>query len=324
VSFDNLSRLALAAGFALAVYCLVAPADFIVQVILWFMLAAVIAAAMRFVMLIGEFNMATGAFYGIGAYAAGYLTTSYDWPLLVTIPVAGGVAGLIAVALGYATMRTSGAYFMLISFAFAEIMRLVYVEADFLGGNNGILGILVPMWIEPYYAAFVVVVCMALIIVMALVERSHLGKIFAAIHNKEQVVRSVGINVLAMRVTCLVIASICVGIAGAMYAHVASVISPGDFTFMLSVFALAYVKLGGDKHPVGPVLGAVILTIVAQLLLGFGSYEQLFYGMVIVGAMLLLPDGVLGRLEQWGILRQRPVSVSRAPVAVPEKGGSDV
>jgi len=317
VSYDNLSRLALAAGIALAAYCLLAPADFTVQVILWFSLAAVIATAMRFVMLIGEFNMATGAFYGIGAYAAGYLTTSYDLPLFVTVIAAGIVAGIVAVALGYATMRTSGAYFMLISFAFAEIMRLVYVEADFLGGNNGLLGIFVPAWIEPYYAGIVVLVCIALIVAMALVERSHLGKIFTAIHNKEQVVRSVGINVLAVRVTCLVIASVCVGVAGGLYAHVASVISPGDFTFMLSVFALAYVKLGGDKHPVGPVLGAVILTIVAQMLLGFGSYEQLFYGMVIVGAMLLLPDGLLGRLEQIGLIRPNPVHA-------PEKRGSDV
>lgn len=317
MSLDNLSRLALAAGFALAAYCLFAPADFIVQVILWFSLASVIAAAMRFVMLIGEFNMATGAFYGIGAYTAGYLTTSFDLPLLVTIPAAGIVAGIIALALGYATMRTSGAYFMLISFAFAEIMRLVYVEADFLGGNNGILGIMVPMWIEPYYPAIVVVACIGLIVAMALIERTHLGKIFAAIHNKEQVVRSVGINVLAMRVTCLVIASVCVGVAGGLYAHVASVISPGDFTFMLSVFALAYVKLGGEKHPVGPVLGAVILTIVAQFLLGFGSFEQLFYGMVIVGAMLLLPDGLMGRLEQFRILKP-------AAVTLPDGRGRDV
>ena len=303
MSSDNLSRLAVAVGITLAAYCLLAPTDFVVQVILWMALAAVIAAAMRFVMLIGEFNMATGAFYGIGAYTAGYIATSLDWPLLLTIPVAGVVAGLVALALGYATMRTSGAYFMLISFAFAEIMRLFYVESDFLGGNNGILGILVPAWIEPYYPAFVVIVCMMLIVALAVVERSHLGKIFTAIHNNEQVVRSVGINVLAMRVTCLVIASIVLGIAGSLYAYVASVISPGDFTFMLSVFALAYVKLGGDKHPVGPVLGAALLTLVAQYLLGFGAYDQLFYGIVIVMAMLALPNGLLGRLEQLRLVK---------------------
>jgi branched-chain amino acid transport system permease protein len=65
---------------------------------------------------------------------------------------------------------------------------------------------------------------------------------------------------------------------------------------MLSVFALAYVKLGGDGHPTGPILGAVILTLTAQYLLSFGAYQQLFFGAVIALAMILLPHGIIGRL----------------------------
>ncbi|HUH60198.1 MAG TPA: branched-chain amino acid ABC transporter permease [Candidimonas sp.] len=303
MSSNNFSRLVLALGLALALYCLVMPASFAVQVIVWGALAIVIASAMRFVMLVGEFNLATGAFYGMGAYTAGYLNTVWGWPLWASIPAAGGVAGVVAVALGYTTMRTFGAYFMLISFAFSEIVRLIYIETPALGGNNGILGVLVPVWLEPYYPALVVAMCILLVIVMALVERSALGTVFRAIKNKEAVVRSVGIDVLSMRVLCLTIASVIAGIAGGLYAHMNTVISPGDFGFMLSVFALAYVKLGGEDEPVGPVIGAAVLTVVSQFLLGFGSYDQLFYGAIIVLAMLALPQGLLGRLEQVGMIR---------------------
>lgn len=299
MSSNSFERAVLALFLAGTVYAWAAPAHFSVQVLVWISLAAVLASAMRFVMLIGEFNMATGAFYGIGAYAAGYLNTAFGWPVWLSFPAAALVAAVIAAALGFSAMRASGPYFMLISFAFAEIVRLVYIEVPALGGNNGILGIMVPRWLEPLYPALVMALCIALVLGLAAIERSPLGLVFKAIRNKEAVVRSVGVNVLAMRVLCLTIASVAVSIAGAAYAHVNAVISPGDFTFLVSVFALAYVKLGGDDAPVGPVVGAAVLTVVAQFALGFGAYDQLVYGVIIVLAMVALPDGLLGRLRQW-------------------------
>lgn len=305
MSSNNFTRFILSLALASVLYALFTPGSFAVQVIIWTALAVVIATAMRFVMLVGEFNLATGAFYGIGAYTAGYLNTVWDWPLWMSVPAAAVMAAIVALLLGYTTMRTFGAYFMLITFAFSEIVRLVYVEVPALGGNNGILGIMPPLWIEPYFPALVVSVCILLVLGLALIERSSLGLVFRAIKNKEAVARSVGINVLTLRVLCLVIASIAVAVAGALYAHVNTVISPGDFTFMLSVFALAYVKLGGDEHPVGPVVGAAILTVVAQFLLSFGSYDQLFFGAIIVLAMVALPTGLIGRLEQLGVIKTK-------------------
>lgn len=314
MSSDNLSRIALMLGMAACILALIEPGSFYVQVMIWAAFAAVLAICMRFVMLVGEFNLATGAFYGIGAYAAGYLTVVQQWPLIASIIAAGVVVAIVAAALGYLTMRTTGAYFMLISFAFSEIVRLVFVETPALGGNNGILGVFVPLWLEPYFPAIVIFVCIALIVALHIVERSPLGKIFKAIKNKEDVAKSVGIDVLSVRVLALVLASVAAGIAGALYAHVTTVITPGDFSYMLAVFALAYVKLGGEDHPTGAVFGAVSLTLLGQWVLQFGTYDQLFYGAIMVLAMLALPKGVLGRLEQLGIVR------SSAPI-IPKRHG---
>lgn len=302
--FDRYNQFFVVVVLASVAYCLANPTAFVVQVILWATLAAVLGSCMRFVMLVGELNIATAAFYGIGAYASGYLFTAFAVPFPIAMLVAGVVGGLVAVVLGFATMRTSGPYFMLISFAFVEIVRLLIVEADFLGGNNGIIGLFVPLGFEPYFPATVVVICAVMIGAMAYVEYSPLGKVFAAIKNREAVARSVGINVLAVRVTCLVIASIVASVAGTLHGFTIHVITPGDFTFMLSVFALAYVKLGGEHHPIGPVVGAVIMTLVAQYLLSFGSYQQLFYGAMIAVAMILLPSGIVGRIG--GLLAALP------------------
>lgn len=294
--FDNYDRAVAALGAFGIIYALAAPGSFVAQVILWATLAAVLGATIRFVMLVGELNVGTAAFYGVGAYTAAYLSTVYSVPFWAAAVAAGVLGGVVAAIFGAATMRTSGAYFMLISFAFAEIVRMVIVRSDALGGNNGIVGLFVPVELEPYFAALTVAVSLVMIGLLALLERSAFGKVMLAIRSREAVARAVGINVLLVRVVCLVAASVVTAVAGAFHAFTTHVITPTDFTFMLSVFALAYVKLGGEPHPAGPVVGAVILTVVSQYLLSFGSYQQLFFGVVIALSMLLLPNGLLGQL----------------------------
>jgi branched-chain amino acid transport system permease protein len=295
--FDKLNLLFLATVAASVAYCLAMPGAFFVQVILWATLAATLGAGIRFVMLVGELNIGTSAFYGIGGYTAAYLTTAHGLPFGVALVAAGIAGGLVAAVFGYATMRTSGAYFMLISFAFAEIFRMLVVESDFLGGNNGIIGLFVSVEYEPYFAATVVAILATLISALAVIENSSLGKSFIAIREREEIARSVGINVLAIRVLCLVISSVVIAVAGACSGFITHLVAPDDYTFMIAVFALAYVKLGGEEHPTGPILGAILLTLAAQYLISFGAYQQVFFGTVIAVAMILLPQGITGRLR---------------------------
>jgi branched-chain amino acid transport system permease protein len=282
---------------------------FTANLLMWVAMHALLAASLRFVMLVGEFNMAVVAFYAVGAYVSGFATTVWGAPLLVSLLGGAVAAAIVSIAFGFVTMRVKGPYFMLISFAFAEVLRLVLSRWDAVGGNNGIVGIFPPRWLEAYFPALTIAVVTLLLVAMYAIERSHYGKVFSAIRSNDAIPRSAGIDVLAVKVACLGVASFAAGLGGAFYAHANNVISPGDFTFLVAAFALAYVKLGGESDPAGPVLGAILLTLVAQYLMRYGHLEHLFYGTAILLGMLVLPDGVLG------LLRRLP------PFAAPARAG---
>ena len=264
------------------------------QLLMWTALNAVLAVGLRFMLLVGETNIATGAFYGMGAYVGAVCTTKWGLPLPVGLLAGGLLAVVVSAGFGLVTLRTKGPYFMLISFAFTEVVRLIYTRVEWLGGNSGIIGVFPPLVLDPWMSALTVVLCGGLIGMMYLCEASNLGKVFRAIQNNDAVVETVGIDVMQIKLLCLVIASFTVGVAGSLHAHIYNVISPGDFSYLVPVFALAYVKIGGDANVMGAVLGAALLTVLAQWLQGMGSLEHILFGGAIVASMLVLPDGLLG------------------------------
>jgi branched-chain amino acid transport system permease protein len=316
---DRLNQALLVIGIAAAIAAAFVD-RFASNVLMWIAMNALLASSLRFVMLVGEFNMAVVAFYALGAYSSAIATTAWKLPLLVSVFGGAAFAALFAVAFGYVTMRVKGPYFMLISFAFAEVLRLLLSRWDAVGGNNGIVGIFPPQWLDAYFPAVTVGVVVLLLAAMYAIERSHAGKVFSAIRSNDAIPRSVGIDVLAVKVACLAVASFAAGLGGAFYAHANNVISPGDFTFLVSVFALAYVKLGGESDPAGPVLGAIVLTLLAQFLMRYGHREHLFYGTAILLGMLVLPNGVLGVLKRLRVIRHRaPRAAATIPATDEEK-----
>lgn len=284
---------ALAAACVLA-FALLGDDEYTQHLMMWAALNAVLAVGLRFMLLVGETNIATGAFYGMGAYVGAVCTTMWGLPFPVALLAGGVVAALVSTGFGLVTLRTKGPYFMLISFAFTEVVRLIYTRVEWIGGNSGIIGIFPPQSLDPWMSVLTVVLCGGLVLMMYLCERSNLGKVFRAIQNNDAVVETVGINVMHIKLLCLVIASFAVGIAGSLHAHVFNVISPGDFSYLVPVFALAYVKIGGDANVMGSVIGAALLTVLGQYLQGMGSLEHILFGGAIVASMLLLPDGLLG------------------------------
>jgi len=280
------------------VLALASKDTYTLKLLIWIALNILAAAALRFVMLTGELNIATAAFWGIGAYAAGILTVWYKLPFALAIVVGGLVPMLVSVLFGFVTLRTKGPYFMLISFAFTEVIRLIYTQSDAIGGNSGMIGIYPPRWMDPFYSASVVVIVAALIGVLFWLECGPFGKLLKAIQNNDAVAESVGIDVLKMKVICLATSSFAAGIGGALFAHANRVISPGDFSFLVAVYALAYVKIGGETHFAGAIVGAILLTLLNQYVISFGHYEHLLFGGAIVVAMLVLPHGLMGLIDR--------------------------
>jgi branched-chain amino acid transport system permease protein len=271
---------------------------YIANLITWMAIAALVASSLRFVTLIGELNFATAAFVGLGAYAAGLAVTVFEWPFFVALALSGLVAAVFGFMFGYVTLKTKGPYFLLIGFAFTEVVRLIYTKLNILGGNSGMVGIFPPEYFGSYFPALAIVLVGIMLVVLYMIEQSHLGKCFIGIRDNDQVVLSVGINVHLTKVLCLTVGAFAAGLAGGLTAFVNNVISPGDFSFLLSTFALAYLKVGGEDHPVGPVAGAVLLVFLSSVSLSFGGEDHIFYGLAIVLTVLLMPKGVIGLLEK--------------------------
>jgi branched-chain amino acid transport system permease protein len=305
----------LAAAAALAFAALSAD-RYSVIVLEWIAINSLLAASLRFVMLIGEINIACVAFFGLGAYASAIATVIFSLPLPVALLLGAAVAALTSVAFGYLTLRTKGAYFLLIGFSFTEVVRLLYTQIDAIGANSGIVGIFPPRSLDAWYPAITVTITVIGLAVLYTIERSTLGKLFLAIRGNERIVLAAGISALGVKISCLAIASFMTGLAGALQAHAANVISSGDFGYVVAVFALAYVKVGGETSIIGTVLGAAALTLVEQYVRGSGALENILFGTAIIAVTLLLPDGLFGSLERlahrWpgylrGVGRTKPV-----------------
>ena len=287
---------ALAVGAVL--FALLATNPYHTSLVVWILTTAVLASALRFVLQIGELNIATAAFFGIGAYTTAITAVIFGWPFWLTLLLAPFVAAAFSALFGWITLRTKGPYFLLISFAFTEVIRLIYTQSNVIGGNSGIVGMFPPISIDAWFPALAAALLAATLFVLYAVERSDLGRLFKAIENNDAIPRSVGLNVVFLKVLCVVIASAAVGLAGGVHAYANNVIAPADFTFFVAVLALAYVKIGGEGNPFGPVLGATVLTLVGQWVAGISAWENIFYGAVIVATLLVFPGGLVGLADR--------------------------
>jgi branched-chain amino acid transport system permease protein len=301
VSRDRIYFSAAAVLFVAAfLVCALARSPYSVQVIVWMALNAVLALGLRFMLLVGEVNLGVGGFFGLGAYSAAICGIGFGIPTLLAIAFGTLLAGLFSLPFGYITLRVSGHYFMLISFALTEVLRLVYTQSAWLGGNSGLVGIIPEL---PAFPALVIVLAGAVFVVLVFLERSHFGRLIRAIADSEAMVRAVGISVPFVKLMCLLVSSLVAGLAGSAFAFANTVIAPGDFGFLLPVFALAYVKIGGQSHPVGTVFGTVVMSLLAQVMIGFGAQDTLLFGAAIVLTMLFLPEGFIGVFDRLVSLR---------------------
>jgi branched-chain amino acid transport system permease protein len=292
---DNLKLPWWTAGTTLALAATFLVRDaYIASVVNLIAIAALTAASLRFVLLMGELNFAMAAFVGIGAYAAGAAATILNWPFVIALLLGGIVAGLVSIVFGYITLRTKGPYFLLIGFAFTEAVRILYSKSRALGGTSGMIGIFPPPVLDAWMPTVIMAVSALLIFGLYVLERSDFGKVLTAIRDNDDVARTVGLNVLLCKIACFAAASFAAGIAGSLQAFANNVISPGDFSFLVSAFALAYVKVGGEDNVAGPLVGAALLVILGSYALGLGGQEHIFYGAAIVLALLLLPHGITG------------------------------
>jgi branched-chain amino acid transport system permease protein len=263
---------------------------------------------MRFAMLAGAVNFAHAGFMGIGAYICATLVMKANLGFWFSIIVSAGCSALVAVIFGVVTLRLRGAYFFLVTFALSEIIRIVFSNylVSLFGGVNGLVGIPAPRAIMGisfeagsirllYVIALITLFCLMMMYSM---ERGYWGKVFQGISESHDLAEAIGVNLMKFKVAALAIAAFIAGIAGSLYGAFNGIITPEDFSYHLSLFSLVAIILGGRDHFLGPLLGVVVLVVLAELFRNASYYEPIIWGLCIIAVMMFKPKGLVGLITE--------------------------
>jgi branched-chain amino acid transport system permease protein len=260
----------------------------------------------------GLVSFGHAAFFGIGGYAAGILATHgfsgepmlFGWPGTVQMPVIWLVAvlaaGIVALAIGVISLRTSGVYFIIITLAFAQMVYYFAVSWPAYGGEDG-LSILVrnqfPGANTMRPLTFFLISYAVLIVGIALfstIRGSRFGAALQAARQNETRVATVGINPFRIRLTAFVLSAMITALAGALYADLNRFVSPSMLSWHMSGELIVLIILGGLGRLFGPIAGAALYVAFEFALGGLTEYWQFFLGLILLGVVLFARGGLLG------------------------------
>ena len=278
-----------------------------------------LTASLRTITLIGEFSLGHVGFMLVGAYTSGLLAMKAGLPFGVTVPAGAGLACLLALALGYPFMRVKGIYFAILTVVTSESLRLLARNWESLtGGPSGLVGIPAPgtLWLPvlgevdfsdftAYYYLVAALVAVGLG-VLHLLERSRLGFTWLAIREADRLAAAVGINVTRHKIICFAAGCFFAGLGGALMAHQEQAISAeasAAFGVMTTIYLLVYMVVGGERSFAGPIVGAVLLSLVNEFTRPFQNYQPMIVGAIAIVVVVFLRGGLVslpGRLRALG------------------------
>ncbi len=281
---------------------------------LWVIVAAAWDLALGYA---GIFNYAQLVFFAAGAYGSGMLAAKLGVPPVIAIAAGGVLAGVVGLLVGLPCLRLRGEYVALFTFAIHLAMPPIILQTKQwgTGGNTGLLGIppieLLGITFGPldklaWYYLTLAAATAAIYVIYFVVLRSRTGRAFVALRDSEAFAKSLGVSDFRYKLLAFTISAVITGIAGALYAHYTSVVTPkilGNEFFLLVMVMLA---IGGIGRFPGAVLGAFIVTIANELLRSAGNYRLLLLGLAVVVTVLLLPNGIVSLQERFGRRGRRP------------------
>ena len=252
----------------------------------------------------GLLDLGYVAFYAVGAYLYALLASpqlGYHLPFLVIFILGGALAALAGALIGAPTLRLRGDYLAIVTMAFGEIIRILLNNLDGLtNGPQGIMQIDVPTIfgfhldspLRIYY--FIVLLCVVAVYFIQNLERSKIGRAWAAIREDEDAARAMGLNTRNLKLLAFAMGATTAGMAGVIFAGLQQFVSPESFTFWESIFILCMVVLGGMGSIPGIILGAFLLVTIPEVFRDFADYRMLGFGIALVLMMVFRPQGLLG------------------------------
>jgi branched-chain amino acid transport system permease protein len=260
----------------------------------------------------GQFSLGHAGFMAVGAYTSAAVTLYAGPKILPTLSglgqtgstallffvaiLAGGImASVTGLLVGAPSLRLKGDYLAIVTLGFGEIIRVVFRNIPSLGGAIGLNGI--PQYTNFFWTYASAAICIYVVLCMV---HSTYGRGFIAVHDDEVASEAMGINTTRYKIIAFVIGAFFAGVAGALYSHQITAISPRGFNFMLSIEIVVMVILGGMGNTIGVILAAVLLTLMPEFLRPINQYRMIIYSLLLVVLMLTRPQGLFNfRRPAW-------------------------
>jgi branched-chain amino acid transport system permease protein len=278
----------------------------------------------------GQFSLGHAGFMAIGAYLAAALSTYFApffisvlgnsgfghiiWFIIVLF-LGGCGAAIVGLLVGVPSLRLKGDYLAITTLGFSEIIRVTIQNLNIIGASQGFRGVYVyqdgtkslemvsemgntpfQFFTIPKFTNFFWTFLIVAIIIFGIsnLMRSTFGRGFIAVKDDEIAAEAMGVNTTKFKVTAFIIGAFFAGVAGGLYCHFIQYINPEDFNFLRSVEIVVMVILGGMGSTIGVVIGAIILTILPELLRDVQEFRMIVYALLLIIMMLVRPQGLFG------------------------------
>ena len=248
----------------------------------------------------GQISLGHAGFFGLGAYLSGILTASYGLDPWLVMPLAAIAVGCLAFLIGFPILKLKGHYLAMATLGLGIIIYIVFNETvDLTGGPSGLSGIpnlsigatAFDTDIRNYYLIWTFTLVIVLLAVN--LTNSRVGRALKAIHDSEVAARVMGVNARLLKVQVFALSAVISSLAGSLYAHTMTFVSPASFGFNFSVELLTMVVIGGLGSIYGSFLGAALLTLLPELLRGAQDYDIVIYGALLMAMVMFMPGGLV-------------------------------
>ncbi|MBE6066908.1 MAG: branched-chain amino acid ABC transporter permease [Clostridium lundense] len=237
----------------------------------------------------GQFSLGHAAFMSIGAYASAVVTAKFSLPFGSGIIAGAVIAAIAGIAIGIPTLRLKGDYLAIATLGFGEIVRIIILNNEYLGGASGLNDI--PQYTN--WAWMFAMVALTIVLIKNFIN-SKSGRACIAIREDEIATESMGVNTTFYKVLAFGTGAFFAGIAGALYSGYFYFIKPDAFGFMKSIDILVIVVFGGMGSIMGSVVGAIALSVISLLLQGFPELRMVIYSVILFLIMVYRPQGIMG------------------------------
>lgn len=290
------------AAVALIVWPWLTDDRFLHHVGVLILLTAIGAASLHLIIRTGHVSLCHAAFMAFGAYGSVLTVMRLGLPFPAGLLVGTGIAALVAAMIGPIVLRLTGKYFVLITFLLGEVVRMAIVENVALtGGSNGIFNVPPPHPLFLDTRAYYYLALGFAVLAIGLCARilgSELGRAMNAMRDSERLAECSGVPVIRFKVIVFIIACGMAGMQGSLMAHYNKVLSPENFSGLVSLNLVVMNVIGGMSSLVGALIGTVFMVMLPELLRGWVNIQHIIFGAILFATMAFMPGGIIEAIRR--------------------------